>query len=489
LPPLIESILQVLPDTTNIAVVIGDSPLERFWVEEMRREFARFSNRVGFEYLNKLSFDEIVQRVAELPPHSAIFYGSVRVDAQGVPQEEDRVLSRLREVSKSPIFGYEDHALGNGAVGGPMFRLPNIGGQVAGVAVRMLNGEKGGDIKTPVVRFGAPIYDWRELQRWGISESRLPAGSEIRFRQPSLWEQYRWEIALVTIVILLQAALIAGLLYEGQRRRGAETAARNSLSELAHVNRLATAGELSTSMAHEIKQPLTGIVVNANAGLRWLSAAKPNLDELRATFKDIVEAGHHAAEVVESIGSFVKKSAPQNILLDVNDLIRRVLSLAAADLRKHDVKVTTALTETLPPIVGDRVQVKQVFMNLIMNAAEAMATVTDRPRTLHVASKHDAGGGVLVEVEDAGPGIGLDDVDRVFKAFYTTKAKGMGMGLSISRSIVEAHHGRLWASPGTSIGAVFQLLLPPAGSQEKPAQVEPTRAATNAPQALCIRPA
>jgi signal transduction histidine kinase len=124
----------------------------------------------------------------------------------------------------------------------------------------MLNGEKGGDIKTPVMRFGTPIYDWRELQRWGISENRLPAGSEIRFRQLSLWEQYRWQIALVAIVILLQTTLIGGLLYERRRRRGAETSARNSLAELAHVNRLATAGELSASMAHEINQPLTGMV-------------------------------------------------------------------------------------------------------------------------------------------------------------------------------------------------------------------------------------
>ena len=471
LPALIENILRVLPDTTNIAVVIGDSPLERFWVEEFRHEFARFGNRVNFEYLDKLAFDEMVQRVAELPPHSAIFYGSVRVDAHGVPQEEDRALLRLREVSKSPIFGYEDHALGNGAVGGPMFRVQDIGGQVAGVAVRMLNGEKGGDIKTPVIRFGTPIYDWRELQRWGISESRLPAGSEIRFRQPSLWEQYRWQIVLAAIVMLLQAALIAGLLYERRRRRGAEAAARNSLSELAHVNRLATAGELSASIAHEIKQPLAGIVAHANAGLLWLGGATPRIDEARTTFQDIVDAGHHAAEVVENIGSFVKKSAPQNSLLDVNDLIREVLSLAATDLRNHNVKVTTALAETLPPIVGDRVQLKQVLMNLIMNAAEAMATVTDRQRMLHVASKHDAGGGVLVQVEDAGPGIKPDDVDSVFKAFYTTKAQGMGMGLSISRSIVEAHHGRLWASRGTRIGAVFHLVLPPAGSQEKAAQM------------------
>jgi len=473
LPALIDNILQVMPDTTNIAVVIGDSPLERFWVEELRRDFARFGNRVRFDYLNKLSFDEMVQRVANLPPHSAVFYGSVRVDAHGVPQEEDRVFARLAEVSKSPIFGYEDQTVGHGAVGGPQFLLQELGRKIAAVAVRMLNGEKGGDIKTPVTRLSAPIYDWRELQRWGISESRLPAGSEIRFRQPSLWAQYRWQMSVVAGVILLQTVLIAGLLYEHRRRRTAEESARNSLSELAHLNRLATAGELSASIAHEISQPLTGIVAHANAGLLWLSGANPKVDEARTTFEDIVDVGHHAADVVQNIRSFVKKSDPENTPLDLNDLVRKVLSLAATDLRKHDITVVTALSEPLPPVIGDRVQLKQVLMNLIMNAAEAMATMTDRPRTLHVASQHDPEMGVLVEVKDSGRGIDLEDVEGVFKPFYTTKAKGMGMGLSISRSIVAAHRGRLWASAGSPFGAVFHLALPAAGSQPKPAQVDP----------------
>jgi len=473
LPALVENILQVLPDTTNIAVVIGDSPLERFWVEELRRDFARFGERVHFEYLNKLSFEEMTQRVAGLPPHSAIFYASVRVDAHGVPQEEDRVFSRLREVSNSPIFGYEDQTVGHGGVGGPLFLLHELGRQVAGVSVRMLNGEKGADIRTPAVKLSTPIYDWRELQRWGISESRLSPGSEIRFREPTIWWQYRWHIALVASVLLLQTALIGGLLYEHRRRRSAEASARNSLAELAHVNRLATASELSASIVHEISQPLTGIVLNANAGLTWLRGATPPIGEVRAILQDIVDAGHHAGEVLQNVRSFVKKTDPQNTLLDVNDLVREVLSLAAPDLRKHDVTVATAMTEALPAIFGDRVQLKQVLMNLIMNAAEAMATVTDRPRTLHVVSKPDAGAGVLVQVEDSGPGIEPDDVDRVFDAFYTTKDKGMGMGLSISRSIVEAHHGRLWASSGDRFGAVFHLALPVAGSQGKSAQVDP----------------
>ncbi len=470
LPIIVDDILQVLPDTTTIAVIIGDSPLERFWVDELRRDFARFSKRVNFEYLNKLSFDEMAQRVADLPPHSAIFYASVRVDAHGVPQEEDRVFSRLRQISKSPIFGYEDNTFGHGAVGGPMFRLHELGDKIATVAVRILNGERISDIDTPATQLSAPIYDWRELRRWGISESRLPAGSEILFRQPSLWEQYRWQLSLIAVVILLQMALIAGLLYEHRRRRGAEASARNSLAELAHVNRLATASQLSTSMAHEISQPLTAIVANANAGLLLLAGATTRIDEVRATLKDIVEAGHHAAEVVQNIRTFVKKSAPQSTLLDVNELIRRVLSLAATDLRKNRVTAMTTLAPMLPPIRGDRVHLKQVLMNLVMNAVEAMTTVTDRPRTLQLISKRQTNGTVLVQVEDSGPGVETNDIERVFKAFYTTKAGGMGMGLSISRSIVEAHQGRLWASAGTRFGAVFCLTLPPAGSAEKPEQ-------------------
>jgi signal transduction histidine kinase len=479
LPIVIEDILQVLPDTTTIAVTIGDSPLERFWVEELRRDFASFTGRVNFEYLNKLPFDEMVQRVAELPPHSVVCYAAVRVDAHGVPQEDDRVFSRLREVSKSPIFGFDDNTFGHGAVGGPLFRLHELGDKIAAVAVRILNGERGRDIKIPVTKPGASIYDWRELRRFGISESTLPAGSEIRFRRPTLWEQYRWVVSLVVGVILLQMALIAGLLYERRRRRGAEASARNSLAELAHVNRLATANELSTSMAHEIRQPLAAMVTNADAGLMMLSRPTARVDDVRAAFQDIVAAGHHAAEVVENIRSFVKKSAPQKTLLDLNDLIRTVLSLAAIDLRKLGVTQVTNLAPGLPLISGDPVQLKQVLMNLIMNAAEAMATVTGRPRTLHITSKHHVSAGVLVSVEDSGPGIRPDEIDRVFNAFYTTKSKGMGMGLSISRSIVVAHHGRLWASPGMRFGAAFHLALPPASSAEKPAQGDPAVAASS----------
>jgi C4-dicarboxylate-specific signal transduction histidine kinase len=233
------------------------------------------------------------------------------------------------------------------------------------------------------------------------------------------------------------------------------------------VNRLTTAGQLSASIAHEVNQPLAGIVAHAAAGLRWLTGTVPNLEEGRAAFKKIMDAGHHAAEVIDHIRAFFRKDSEQNAPLDVNGLIRQVLGLLAGHLKDHRVTVETALTGGLAPVLGDRVQLQQVVLNLVMNAVEAMDLVTDRPRLLRVVSEPYEGLGVLVRVEDSGPGIDPGDANRMFKPFFTTKAKGMGMGLAICRGIAEAHHGKLWASPGARFGTVFQLVLPAAEQQAR----------------------
>src|SRR5215470_7172585 len=223
----IENILQVLPNTANIAVVIGDSPLENFWVEELRRAFQPFGNRVTFDWLNKLSLDDMVKRVVKLPPRSAIYYATVRVDARGVPQEEDHVLSRFREVANAPIFSYIDSNFGGGIVGGPLLSSQQLAHQSAAVAVRILGGETAGNIKTPTLGLSVPMYDWRELQRWNISEAILPPNSEIHFRGPTAWERYRVQILVICAALLIQAALICWLVYEQRRRHRAEVLSRN----------------------------------------------------------------------------------------------------------------------------------------------------------------------------------------------------------------------------------------------------------------------
>ena len=214
LPKLVENILQVLPDTNNIAFVIGASPLERFWVEGMRQAFQPFAGRVTFEWFNDLSQEEMVKRAATLPPRSALFYASVRVDAAGIPNEQNRVLARLREGANAPIFSYLDSNFGQGIVGGPVLSTQELGRRAAEVAVRILNGERPGNIKTSPVGLGAPVYDWRELQRWNISEARLPPGSIVQFREPSAWERYRWQLIGFLVALLVQSAMISWLLIE-----------------------------------------------------------------------------------------------------------------------------------------------------------------------------------------------------------------------------------------------------------------------------------
>jgi PAS domain S-box-containing protein len=245
----------------------------------------------------------------------------------------------------------------------------------------------------------------------------------------------------------------------------AEEALRELRGELARASRRTTMGAMTASIAHELNQPLAAIVTNGNVGLRWLARGEPDLDEVRGALQRIVDDGLRAGEVIGSIRWMFGKDRREKSAVKPNDVIREVLALAHADLESHQVVLQTELSEA-PEIMADRVQLQQVFHNLIMNAAEAMESVTDRAHQLVVTCGAGEGGDVTITVEDSGPGIDPKDIDSIFHAFFTTKSHGMGMGLAICRSIIEAHDGRLWASPGSPHGAVFHVHLPKAAVAE-----------------------
>ena len=225
---MIENILRTLPGTTTIAVVTGDAPIERFWVKELRQVVQPFENRIDFIFLNELSFGDILMRVAALPPRSAIYYGDLVVDAQGIPHRQEEVLARLHAVAKAPIFGQYDYQLGGGIVGGPLLSVQALSRKTAEVAAQILAGASPGDIKTPAQKLGEPEFDWRELQRWGVAEANLPPNSTVRFREPTLWEQYRWYILAAAGFSGLQGILIVGLLLNRLRLRRAHDRLRTS---------------------------------------------------------------------------------------------------------------------------------------------------------------------------------------------------------------------------------------------------------------------
>jgi signal transduction histidine kinase len=222
--------------------------------------------------------------------------------------------------------------------------------------------------------------------------------------------------------------------------------------------RLMTGDAVSASIAHEIKQPLSGMITGANAGFRWLDRTTPDLDEAKAAFKQIIHAGHRAGAVIDGIRAIFKKDARNRTSFDINELIGDALALAGDELQKHSVSVQAEPSEQLPRVKGDRVQVQQVLLNLITNAIDSMSA-KDGSRVLCVRSEVHDGGGVIVSVADTGTGIGSQELERIFNPPFTTKSGGMGMGLSICRSIIEAHDGRLWVAPNKPEGAVFQFML------------------------------
>jgi C4-dicarboxylate-specific signal transduction histidine kinase len=270
----------------------------------------------------------------------------------------------------------------------------------------------------------------------------------------------------IATALLVQTLLIGGLFYERHRRRYAEATSRQHMSQLAHVNRRATAGEMSASIAHEVKQPLTGISTNGHAALNWLTKATPDLDKARAAIQRMIDAAHRAGDIVETIRLMFKKSDGEQFALNANELVEEVLALLRGDLGRQGILVQAHLRADLPEIVGNQVQLQQVMLNLFINAAEAMRSTTGRAPVLRVTSDRQEPHGIVITVEDTGPGIEPENIERIFEPFYTTKSEGMGMGLAICRSIVEAHGGRLFATPGSSCGLALHIALPIGGTQK-----------------------
>src|SRR5215475_8996155 len=293
--------------------------------------------RARFEVLDltDLSLAELRQRLTELPGDSAVVYVGARIGEHYLPAEASKLIA---EAANRPTFVDSETFIGTGSVGGLVISPGGIGRVAARFALRILDGENASDIPiTNTEEILRPVFDWRQLQRWGISESRLPVGSEIRFRSPTAWEQYRWQIMVIAAVLVLQSLLIAGLFYEHRRRRQAEVEASRRMTEMAQMNRSAAIGQMSASIAHEIKQPLAAIVMNAGAGLRWLARDAPNLEEAARALKNIVGNGNRASQVVETIRAMFKKEIPNRAPVDINDAIREVLTLVHIELEEHGV--------------------------------------------------------------------------------------------------------------------------------------------------------
>lgn len=458
-PALFGNIVRLLPATRTIAVVVGDSPNERFWQSEIGKELEPVLPNVRLLFWNRLSFANILKEAARLPPDSAIFWVQVQVDATGASHEGEQALKELYAAANAPIFSYDDSFFGGETVGGPMTSARDSAQKTSEAAIRILGGERPSDIKIPTLEYGPAKYDWRQLRRWNIAESSLPPGSDVYFRDPSPWETYRWQILLIASVILVQAALISILVHERRGRLKAEVQARQQSAELAHVNRYTMAGELTASIAHELNQPLGAILTNAESAALMLRSPNPDLNELNEIIEDIRRDDARASEVIVHLRSLLKKAPFEEKELDLNDVLQETVTFLAplATARKVELDAVTHLA--LLPIKGDRIQLQQVITNLIVNAMDAVTGSAGSVRKVDIEAAR-AGDRAEVSIRDHGPGIPFDQVKRVFEPFFTTKPEGMGMGLAIARTIVEAHNGRITAENQSGGGAHLRISLP-----------------------------
>ena len=403
-PASFENILRVLPRTKTIAIVNGASPNETFWLGELQRETAPLTGRVELKFYNEMSFEDILKDAANLPPHSAIFWHLMNVDAAGVAHEANAALSRLSATANAPVFSYLDNFFGDATtVGGPMHSVEEGSEVAAAVAVRILNGEKAGDIKTPPTRYASPKYDWRQMQRWGISESDLPPGSTVLFKPPSPWETYRWPILTVCTVLLLQGGLITLLMLERHRRQSAEMESRQRMVELAHVNRFSTAGEMAAGIAHEINQPLGAILNNTETAKILLKSQSPDLKQIKEIVDDIQRDNGRASDVVRSLRSFIKKVPLEKKAIDINDQVAETLKFLAPEARSRDIVLRSKLNGAPLRISGDPIQLQQVFSNLILNGFDATSDATQAEKAVTVTTTRN-GRFAEISVADTGAG-------------------------------------------------------------------------------------
>ena len=445
-----------VPNLRKIALV-GD-PLDRqTFYRHFKDELASVAAQFEIIDLQNMGMADLKDRLGRLPDDAAVIYTGIYYDRDGVSYVPAELVPQITAWANRPVVVNVSSYLNKGAIGGYIVQADPIGQQTARVVLRILEGESASRIAVSRVP-SALIFEWPALQRWKISEADLPAGSEVRFRRFGLWEQY-WAYVLAAVgTLMIQTALIGGLLVERRRRRAAELVARGSMAELAQMNRVATAGELSASIAHEVSQPLGAIMAQAGAGLVLLKKGAPDLDGVRAAIADIVDNAERAAEVIRSVRTLFRKESTDRRATDLNHLISGVVALTRIEAQNRSVQMDTRLSESLPLVGCDPVQVQQVILNLVMNAIEAMQSAPTR--MLHIASELTRPGVVHVSIGDTGPGVATADVDRVFTAMFTTKSRGMGMGLAICRTIIESHGGRIWVTAAHPRGAIFHFELP-----------------------------
>ena len=448
------------PATRRLIVISGTGEYDRMMAKVARTQLEPLTTRLAIEHWEQSSMDEVLRRVAELGREDAVLYLGIGRDADGRVFGVAEAMRPVSAASTAPVYGQVETFIGRGATAGMVYSFDERGRRL-GELVQQVLSSRPAPVPPPVLTEPPScMADARQLERFGLDASLLPPGCDVRFVQPSLWRDYRWHVIAALLVIVAQAALIAAFVWQRRGRVKAEDEVRHQRAELAQASRLAMAGELTASIAHEINQPLGAILANAGAAEALLRRDPAAIEELRAILADIRKADLRASDIIRRVRALVTARQAEREPIDVNAMVRDVLHFLESDAKRRGVTFDTALASGLPALSVDRVQMQQAVINLCINAMEAMADCPAEKRRLQLRSGISADGSIEIAVSDSGPGIPPAQLNRVFDSFFTTKEDGTGLGLAITRSIVEAHDGKLSAENRDEGGARFRMSLP-----------------------------
>jgi signal transduction histidine kinase len=455
-PGVIEDIRQALPETTQVFMITGAGPTGQFWRRELEVDLKQFDD-MTFLWSSEMSLAEILRRCATLPPRSAIFYINFGTDALGGAYADERVLADLHATANAPIFSLHTTALGHGIVGGRLMSIPELSRNTADVSARILNGQSPRSTDSAPFQVRQALFDWRELQRWRIPESRLPSGSVVSFRRPTLWEEYRLTVVGAAAALVVQALLIAGLLYQRRERQRAEIESRRNLALAADVSRRETMAALTNSISHELGQPLSSMLSNAHALQVMIDARQAVPETIGEILADIRAQGVQATAIVERHRAMLGTRPLERTPVDLRAVINQSLALVGHELRTRQIAVNNELSYTPCIVIGDQVLLQQVLVNLLTNAMDAMDDTPPARRRLTIRTEIKV---AEIEVSVRDNGIGLPADSALFAPFVTTKSQGLGIGLTIAQTIVTAYGGTISAGNNPRGGATFTVTLP-----------------------------
>ena len=445
------------PQARKVVVLSGSGEFDRRWEDAARRELSAAG--VKADYISGMTINQFEDAVRVLPSNSIVLVLSIYRDANGQRIIPAFAAQRIASASAAPVYSVYDTYIGKGTLGGFVEPFQDIGREMGLLALRSI--EDPGSVPPVTHAQGRFVIDWRQLMRWHIPASNLPADTEVRYRELSIFERYRWQIYTVVAVLLFQAATIAALVMERRSRSKMRTELTEERLALEHMTRVSQLGEMSGAFAHELNQPLTSILANAESGLKLVSKHRIDTDEIENVLGDIVFDSKRASSIINQLRSLFRKGKTDFRVVDLNFVVDSVIRLTNSTFVTSGTKLMFIRSNSALPISADVVQLQHLVLNLVLNSMEAMTATEEGRRRILICTRLRDNRFRELSVEDNGAGLPREMLADAFRPFVTTKEGGLGLGLAICRTIVAAHRGTLAFDENRSVGARVVLTLPP----------------------------